>query len=28
LVRRPSPTAMGGQRLIARYDWIYGWTPG
>ncbi|HKA80996.1 MAG TPA: FAD-dependent monooxygenase [Xanthobacteraceae bacterium] len=19
--------AMGGQRLIARYDWLYGWTP-
>ena len=20
--------AMGGQRLIARYDWLYGWKPG
>jgi salicylate hydroxylase len=19
--------AMGGQRLIARYDWLYGWKP-
>ena len=27
LLRRLVLTAMGGQRLIARYDWIYGWTP-
>jgi salicylate hydroxylase len=19
--------AMGGERLISRYDWLYGWTP-
>jgi salicylate hydroxylase len=19
--------AMGGERLLARYDWLYGWTP-
>jgi hypothetical protein len=19
--------AMGGQRLLARYDWLYGWKP-
>jgi salicylate hydroxylase len=28
LLRRLALAAMGGQRLIARYDWIYGWTPG
>jgi 2-polyprenyl-6-methoxyphenol hydroxylase-like FAD-dependent oxidoreductase len=27
LLRRLVLAAMGGQRLIARYDWIYGWTP-
>ena len=27
LLRRLALTIMGGQRLIARYDWIYGWTP-
>jgi 2-polyprenyl-6-methoxyphenol hydroxylase-like FAD-dependent oxidoreductase len=27
LLRRLALAAMGGQRLIARYDWIYGWTP-
>jgi salicylate hydroxylase len=21
-------TAIGGERLLARYDWLYGWTPG
>lgn len=28
LLRRLALAAMGGRRLIARYDWIYGWTPG
>jgi salicylate hydroxylase len=28
LLRRLALAIMGGQRLIARYDWIYGWTPG
>jgi salicylate hydroxylase len=28
LLRRLVLSALGGQRLIARYDWIYGWTPG
>jgi salicylate hydroxylase len=27
LLRRLVLAIMGGQRLIARYDWIYGWTP-
>jgi salicylate hydroxylase len=27
LLRRLALTAMGGTRLIARYDWLYGWTP-
>jgi len=27
LLRRLALAAMGGRRLIARYDWIYGWTP-
>jgi len=21
-------TAIGGERLLARYDWLYGWRPG
>src|SRR5262249_10312255 len=21
-------TAIGGERLLARYDWLYGWAPG
>jgi salicylate hydroxylase len=28
LLRRLALAAMGGRWLIARYDWIYGWTPG
>jgi salicylate hydroxylase len=28
LLRALVLAAMGGKRLIARYDWIYGWTPG
>jgi 2-polyprenyl-6-methoxyphenol hydroxylase-like FAD-dependent oxidoreductase len=27
LLRRLALAIMGGRRLIARYDWIYGWTP-
>jgi 2-polyprenyl-6-methoxyphenol hydroxylase-like FAD-dependent oxidoreductase len=27
LLRRLVLTALGGKRLIARYHWIYGWTP-
>jgi salicylate hydroxylase len=27
LLRSLALTAMGGQRLIRRYDWLYGWTP-
>jgi salicylate hydroxylase len=27
LVRDLAMRAMGGQRLIRRYDWLYGWTP-
>lgn len=27
LLRRLALAIMGGQRLIGRYDWIYGWTP-
>jgi salicylate hydroxylase len=28
LMRTLAVTAMGGERLISRYDWLYGWTPG
>jgi salicylate hydroxylase len=28
LMRTLALTAMGGERLISRYDWLYGWTPG
>jgi salicylate hydroxylase len=27
LLRTLALIAMGGQRLIRRYDWLYGWTP-
>jgi len=27
LVRNLALTAMGGERLIRRYDWLYGWRP-
>jgi salicylate hydroxylase len=27
LLRSIAIVAMGGQRLIARYDWLYGWQP-
>jgi 2-polyprenyl-6-methoxyphenol hydroxylase-like FAD-dependent oxidoreductase len=27
VLRSLALTAMGGDRLISRYDWIYGWTP-
>ena len=27
LLRRLALAAMGGRRLLSRYDWIYGWTP-
>ena len=27
VLRTLALTAMGGQRLIRRYDWLYGWTP-
>jgi 2-polyprenyl-6-methoxyphenol hydroxylase-like FAD-dependent oxidoreductase len=27
LLRSLALLAMGGQRLIRRYDWLYGWTP-
>jgi salicylate hydroxylase len=26
-LRNVALTAMGGKRLLARYDWLYGWTP-
>jgi salicylate hydroxylase len=26
-LRRLALTAIGGARLLARYDWLYGWTP-
>jgi hypothetical protein len=26
-VRRLALLAMGGRRLVARYDWLYGWKP-
>jgi salicylate hydroxylase len=27
LVRTLAVSVMGGERLISRYDWLYGWTP-
>jgi hypothetical protein len=27
LLRTIAFVAMGGGRLIRRYDWLYGWTP-
>jgi salicylate hydroxylase len=27
LIRRLALDAMGGRRLLTRYDWLYGWTP-
>jgi salicylate hydroxylase len=27
LLRRLALAAMGGERLLSRYDWLYGWTP-
>jgi 2-polyprenyl-6-methoxyphenol hydroxylase-like FAD-dependent oxidoreductase len=27
LLRRLALAAMGGRRLLTRYDWLYGWTP-
>ncbi len=27
LLRRLALAAMGGNRLLTRYDWLYGWTP-
>jgi hypothetical protein len=27
VVRSLALMAMGGERLISRYDWLYGWTP-
>ena len=27
LVRSLAVAAMGGERLISRYDWLYGWAP-
>jgi len=27
LLRRLALLALGGERLITRYDWLYGWTP-
>jgi salicylate hydroxylase len=27
LLRRLALAAMGGRRLLARYDWLYGWVP-
>jgi salicylate hydroxylase len=27
LVRSLALAAMGGERLISRYDWLYGWAP-
>jgi len=27
LMRTLAVTAMGGERLISRYDWLYGWRP-
>jgi salicylate hydroxylase len=27
LLRRLALRALGGERLITRYDWLYGWTP-
>jgi len=26
-MRNVALTAIGGKRLVARYDWLYGWTP-
>ena len=26
-LRNIALTAIGGKRLLARYDWLYGWTP-
>jgi len=26
-MRTLAVAAMGGERLISRYDWLYGWTP-
>jgi salicylate hydroxylase len=26
-MRKLAVAAMGGKRLISRYDWLYGWTP-
>jgi salicylate hydroxylase len=28
LMRTLAVSVMGGERLISRYDWLYGWTPG
>jgi salicylate hydroxylase len=28
LMRTLAVSLMGGERLISRYDWLYGWTPG
>jgi salicylate hydroxylase len=27
LVRSLALAAIGGERLISRYDWVYGWAP-
>jgi salicylate hydroxylase len=27
LLRNLALSAMGGERLIRRYDWLYGWRP-
>jgi hypothetical protein len=27
LMRSLAVAAMGGERLISRYDWLYGWAP-
>jgi salicylate hydroxylase len=27
LLRAFALAAMGGRRLLTRYDWLYGWTP-
>ena len=27
LVRTLAVSVIGGERLISRYDWLYGWTP-